>query len=170
MNRVRLLVAALAALTLATPPSPANAVPTSWQGVACAGGALTVETRPDHTITASGWIQPCPSTLFEPEMRFTIMYYGMASARSGELLEYTAGPAAPTAFARSLDTAGPAEPVLAVCLVHRPTTGRIACVSVDPPAGSGLPPAAPITVDDPLVTRPLPGNDPLQDNFCGTCV
>jgi hypothetical protein len=108
-----LLVAAMTALTLATPSvAVATPDPPPWMGVTCAGGVLTVVTTPARTITATG------------------------------------------------------------CLVAHPGSGgRLACAAVGPPEGSGLPPAVPMSVDDPIVRRlPVPGASPLMDTFCGTCV
>lgn len=169
LTRVRLAVAAAAALTLAAPPAAAGADPAPWVGVDCATGTLTVHATPDHTIVASGWIQPCTPLPPGPDARFTIEYYGPGSARHGQLIAYAAG--GPTQFARSLDTAALDEPVLAACLIAQPgPSGRVACALVGPPPGSGLPQPVPIGVYDPVVTRPLPGANPVQDHFCGTCV
>ena len=171
--RMRLLVAAVTALTLATPSvAMATPDPPPWMGVTCAGGVLTVVTTPARTITATGWILPCAPEPWEPDYRFTLMYYGVSSVRQGQLLEYTAGATGQTHFARSLETAELDYPVMAVCLVAHPGSGgRLACAAAGPPEGSGLPPAVPISVDDPIVRRlPVPGASPVMDTFCGTCV
>jgi len=182
MNRPLICTAVLATLSACLVASPAAAAPANPP--ACATGAITafagtVSTLGAPSVSVSGWMQPCATTLL-PDT-FDIIYFNSAVGvvTPSRILPFQSV-SQPTPFTtaasystyRSSATGAVTteELPVAICVARR-DLARLDCVRVEFLGADQPPLVYRIPVDDPVVRKiVIYGPDTDVDHGCGNCV